>query len=119
MLTTHQLDEAQHRCDRIAIVDQGRVVRVGSFDELVAATIGLTQRLSIRFQKAVDVPTFAVGIGSRRARREAVRCPTWCVELPRLMQQLNSQVDSIEQIMLQGPTLQHVFLYLTGKELRE
>ena len=40
LLTTHQLDEAQFRCDRIAIVDNGRVVQTGTFDQLVTQTVG-------------------------------------------------------------------------------
>ncbi len=57
LLTTHQLDEAQFRCDRIAIVDQGKVVQAGTFDELVTGTVGRHQRLKVRFH---SVPAAAV-----------------------------------------------------------
>ncbi len=40
-------------------------------------------------------------------------------ELPRVMQKLEASRTPIDHVVLQGPTLQDVFLHLTGKELRE
>ncbi len=70
MLTTHQLEEAQFRCDRIAIVDQGHTVKVGSFEELVTDTVGRQQRLRIRFRTAPPVAITPLR-WMRRERREA------------------------------------------------
>ncbi len=117
LLTTHQLDEAQSRCDRIAIVDQGQVVKTGTFAELVRDTIGPNQQLSVRYHSvphAVPPPLALVGGTTASCTvTDAVR------ELPRMLQSIRATGDSIEHIRLQSPTLQQVFLHLTGKELRE
>jgi ABC-2 type transport system ATP-binding protein len=118
LLTTHHLDEAQNRCDRIAIVDRGRVVRVGTFDDLVAETVGRHQRLTVHFSRTTEV-------ASPRLSMDASGTVGSCLisdvasELPQVMQAVQASGAPVEHIVLQRPTLQHVFLYLTGKELRE
>lgn len=122
LLTTHQLDEAQHRCDRIAIVDQGQVICVGTFDELVATTIGTNQRLTVHFRTKPrtlppQLPTaFTFDETGTIGSCELSDIPT---QLPVFMDSLSKIGVDVEQVTLQGPTLQHVFLHLTGKELRE
>lgn len=118
LLTTHQLDEAQHRCDRIAIVDQGQVIRVGTFDELVASTVGTNQRLSVRFRTKPTIPLHSLAFDETG---NVGSCDISDVpsELPEFLESLADAGAEVEHVMLQGPTLQHVFLHLTGKELRE
>ncbi|MDG2381340.1 MAG: ABC transporter ATP-binding protein [Pirellulaceae bacterium] len=118
MLTTHHLDEAQHRCDRIAIVDQGQVILSGTLQQLIADTIGSDQRLSVRFHSP---PTILPSGFSLDKDRTLGTCTLTNVadELPALMESLQHSQGPIDQVMLQGPTLQNVFLHLTGKELRE
>src|SRR5512140_3722333 len=47
LLTTHQLDEAEARCDRIVIQDHGRVVASGTLSELVEHTVGTRRQVSV------------------------------------------------------------------------
>jgi len=49
LLTTHHLEEAQERCDRIAIIDQGKIVDCGSLEELLSRTIGTAQYVRVQF----------------------------------------------------------------------
>ncbi len=49
LLTTHQLDEIQGRCDRLAIIDAGKLIDVGTYEELLSRTVGNSQQVSIRF----------------------------------------------------------------------
>lgn len=118
LLTTHQLDEAQFRCDRIAIVDQGKVVRVGTFDELVTGTVGRDQRLRVRFR---EVPASVPAPLKMDAASATGSCllSNVATELPRVLQRLQAGDQPIQHVVLQQPTLQDVFLHLTGKELRE
>lgn len=118
LLTTHHLDEAQHRCDRIAIIDRGRIVDSGTFDALVDRTIGNGQQVHVRFsQPARQVPApLTLGDGGFEAWgmiHDVTR------ELPGLLSSINLQKSQVEAVSLHQPTLQSVFLHLTGRELRE
>ena len=111
VLTTHQLDEAQSRCDRIVIVDEGRTIAAGTLDELVAATVGDTQRLTVQFVEAADE--------GRQRVTETYDLADVVTDLPAVLQQKGQHGAVIEELTLQRPTLQDVFLHLTGRELRE
>ncbi len=118
LLTTHQLDEAQFRCDRIAIVDQGRVVQAGTFDELVSSTIGRQQRLRVRFRTRPERLPPPLAMDAMQATGSCVLADV-TRELPRVLESLQAARLPVDSVVLQGPTLQDVFLHLTGKELRE
>ena len=118
LLTTHQLDEAQSRCDRIAIIDGGRIIESGSFQELLDRTIGTTQQLSLRFnQRLSEAPAPLI---LHESGLEATAMLTGGnYELPRLLSQLIAANVGIEHMLLREPSLEQLFLHLTGKELRE
>jgi ABC-2 type transport system ATP-binding protein len=118
LLTTHQLDEAQFRCSRIAIVDAGRVVQSGSFDELVQHTIGADQQLTVRFQAQMQTVPAPFRLAPDGVTASA-RITHVAAQLPRILDAMQTAGCEIEQVVLQSPTLQQVFLHLTGKELRE
>jgi ABC-2 type transport system ATP-binding protein len=117
LLTTHQLDEAQNRCDRIAIIDRGRIIESGTFEELLERTIGVSQQLNLRFtvpQNDVPHPLQLTDDGL-----EAVGLIHNSDQLPRVLNELTIQRVPIATMVLREPTLQHLFLHLTGRELRE
>ncbi len=118
LLTTHQLDEAQHRCDRIAIIDAGRSIATGTYAELLSRTMGASQQVSIRFARLpVRMPSM---LRATDSELEAVGLiDDVMTELPLLLRVLQQSSASIEHLTLRQPTLQHLFLHLTGKELRE
>ena len=95
--TTHYMEEAAALCDRIAIVDHGRVLALGSLDELVR-THGGDATLVVR-RGASEL---------REAAREA---------LARLNEIAADGV--IDEFRLERPTLEQVFLNLTGRTLRD
>jgi ABC-2 type transport system ATP-binding protein len=118
LLTTHQLDEAQTRCDRMAIIDGGRIIESGTFEELLERTIGTAQQLSLRFAKPqVRVPE---PLQLNDTGLEAVAfIEGGNSQLPNLLHQLVVHNIAIEHMVLREPTLQNLFLHLTGKDLRE
>lgn len=118
LLTTHHLDEAQHRCDRIAIIDKGQIVDQGTFEDLVDRTIGDRQQVFVRFtQPAVEVPDpLTLGEGGFEAWGTIGDVTR---ELPRLLGRINMQKSQVDSVSLVQPTLHSVFLHLTGRELRE
>ena len=118
LLTTHQLEEAQTRCDRIAIVDQGKVIQVGTFDELVTSTVGRQQRLQVSLQRPARDQIASVQL-DETGRIGSCTVSEAADELPGILQQIQDGGNALDRIILQGPTLQDVFLHLTGRELRE
>ncbi|EMI19860.1 ABC superfamily ATP binding cassette transporter, ABC protein SagG [Rhodopirellula maiorica SM1] len=118
LLTTHQLDEAQYRCDRIAIVDLGKVVCVGTLDELIASTVGHCQLLRIRFQHVVDATRYGLSMDDSGTTGTCVISDP-ATQLAEILTSLDRDQHRVGQVLLQQPTLEDVFLHLTGKELRE
>jgi ABC-2 type transport system ATP-binding protein len=104
LLTTHQLDEAQQVADRIAILDHGRVVASGTFDDLLRATVGVRRQVRVM-------------LAGGRIVRDSVE--SVAVELPPLLARVAADGGAIEDVSVDAPTLQSVFIHLTGRELRE
>ncbi|MEM7314889.1 MAG: ABC transporter ATP-binding protein [Planctomycetota bacterium] len=118
LLTTHQLDEAQYRCDRIAIVDEGRVIHSGTFQQLLADTVGQHQQLNVQFASrlAIAPPGFQLSATGETATATLSQSAN---ELSEVMRSVESCGQPVRSIKLESPKLQHVFLHLTGRELRE
>ncbi len=109
VLTTHQLDEAQSRCDRIVIMDEGRTIAEGTLEELIAATVGAGQQLTMRVQSDATAPVVS----------ETQLLMNIAEQLPAIVAEKAATGATITELGLQTPSLQDVFLHLTGRELRE
>ncbi len=118
LLTTHQLDEAQQVCERITIVDHGRTVASGRFDELVDRTIGSGRLVTVRAtntEAAAELSAFT----PRPPDALEFRLEDLARELPRRLEELRRAGVLVTDLEVEAPTLQDVFLHLTGHELRE
>src|SRR5579883_2527147 len=58
LLTTHQLDEAQQVCDRIVVIDHGRVIANGAFEDLVRQTVGPKRSILLRMESPESARAF-------------------------------------------------------------
>ena len=112
VLTTHQLDEAQAQSDRIVIIDEGKTIAQGTMSELVASTVGEMQRLTVELSVVGES-------GQRETLTENHELHDVAGELPGLIAEKTGSGQEIEELNLHRPTLQDVFLHLTGRELRE
>ena len=118
LLTTHQLEEAEARCDRIVIVDRGRVIASGALDELIRETVGAERDVTLRLAHALPrVPHGFQANGSDATLK--ARVADVALELPTLLGQVTGAGGTIEDVMVTRPSLQSVFIHLTGRELRE
>ncbi|MCC7177487.1 MAG: ABC transporter ATP-binding protein [Acidobacteria bacterium] len=95
--TTHYMEEAERLCDRIAIVDRGRLLALGTLDELLAAHGG---------------PAMLVVTTTDGERRVQTTDPL--AELSRL-----AATTTVRDFHVERPTLEQVFLHLTGQSLRD
>lgn len=118
MLTTHQLDEAQRVCDRIIIIDHGRVIADGRLDELVARTVGPGRRVRLTLDREAD----AAMLGAERdgdGRTLVWRVSDVAAELAAALDRVRAVGYAVEDVHVEAPSLHAVFIHLTGRELRE
>ncbi len=127
-VTTHYLDEADALCDRLAIIDDGRIVAEGTPEELKRdiggdiVTLGVVGGADARDQAhaalaalpSVDEITLADGGERLRLRtREGERL------LPEILRTLDSRGLVLQTVSMARPSLDDVFLRQTGRSLRD
>jgi ABC-2 type transport system ATP-binding protein len=118
LLTTHYLEEAEARCERIVVIDHGRAVAAGTLVELVEQA-GLSGR---RVRLSLDRPAASAPAGFTLA--DAGHALTATIddvahELPGLLSRVQGAGLGVRDLEVRPASLQAVFLELTGKELRE
>ena len=104
ILTTHHLEEAEARCTRTVIIDHGRVIAAGTLPELVDQTVGKDRLVTLRLADG---------------RTETARMRDVAAELPPLLDRIRLAGATVDDVDVRGPSLQAVFIHLTGRELRE
>lgn len=127
LLTTHHLEEAEARCSRTVIIDHGRAIAAGTLGELVEQTVGRFRLVTLRLDAAAGQATTAEIIRGARTieadpsdpRLLRARMRDVAIELPPLLERVRQVGRSIEDVEVKGPSLQSVFIHLTGRELRE
>ncbi len=118
LLTTHQLEEAEARCERIAVLDHGRVIAAGTLAELVRDTIGAERTVTLRLDRAPATPLPGLaGNGGGTQWSGPVRDVD--ADVAALLERVRAAGATVEDLEVRRPSLQAVFLRLTGRELRE
>jgi ABC-2 type transport system ATP-binding protein len=124
-LTTHYLDEAEALCDRVAIVDRGKLVALGTPAELKLLVPGSdTIELGVAGPLSdASLATVAGHPGVRSATRHGqgllVRADGGAVLLPRLIEVLRGEAVEVTSASLSRISLEDVFIHFTGRSLRE
>jgi ABC-2 type transport system ATP-binding protein len=122
-LTTHYLDEADALCDRILVIDYGKIVAEGSPEELKRRISGdvITLTVSGDPDAAKGVLTAHPGVRDITLDGRSLRLAVEQGEeaLPGLLRTLDAAGISMESIQLARPTLDDVFLTVTGRSLRD
>jgi len=122
LLTTHYIEEAERLCDRVAIVDQGRVIALGTPRDLKHASAGTT-RIEVRLAKAITDGSLARLDGVTDCRQfdgayvmHSSRPPQTIVAL---VKQLEAESNELQSLEMFSPSLEDAFIELTGRRLRE
>jgi ABC-2 type transport system ATP-binding protein len=118
LLTTHHLEEAEARCTRTIIIDHGKAIAAGTLAELVEQTVGRHRIVTVRIDAPVAAPP-GVEIDAEDPRLLRARVSNVARELPALLAAIAAQGREVEDVEVRGPSLQSVFIHLTGRELRE
>jgi ABC-2 type transport system ATP-binding protein len=124
LLTTHYMDEAERLCDRVAVIDHGRVIALGTPAELIAQLGGehlvefaLTEGAELVEAELATLP----GVVSARREDEgyhlAVSAPH--VAIPALLGSLRDRRLDLARLTTRHASLEDVFVTLTGRHLRD
>src|SRR5216117_1751052 len=114
LMTTHYIEEAERLCDRVAIIDHGNLIALGTPREIQARTLGQC-RIEIRTAQPLpaDVPPFEES--EKHALSDGgtlltVYSPRPARTLPDLVKWIDQQGIDLEDIHLKRPTLEDVFI---------
>ena len=122
LLTTHYIEEAERLCDRVAIIDHGKIIALGSPRELIAQSRGqsrielrttvpvtLAELRRIPFVESVAESGGAYVLRSSDAPHALIELVKWMEAGP----------HELEDLHITRPTLEDVFIELTGRRIRE
>lgn len=122
LLTTHYIEEAEKLCDRVAVVDQGRVIAQGTPRELKQRSAGTT-RIELRLARPESDAALKQleGVADCRASDgvyvvHSTRVPQTIVSLVKYLEANGNELSSLD---IAAPSLEDVFLELTGRSLRD
>ena len=114
ILTTHSMEEAEYLCDEIAIMDQGRIIAMGSPEQLIQAHCGLISIILPRSAWTITAQNLPFTI-QEQDNEIIVLTP----EIHAGLQTLMDLGINLKHVSIHSPNLEDVFLHLTGKKLRE
>ena len=122
LLTTHYIEEAERLCDRVAIIDDGQIIEMGTPREIQERTLGHSI-IEIATDQPLHLEQLPLGDHEYTAGPNRTRLTVKSASPARTIADLLKWIDSeglqLTDIHLKRPTLEDVFIELTGKRLRE
>jgi ABC-2 type transport system ATP-binding protein len=122
LLTTHYMEEATRLCDRVAIMDHGKVIALGTPAELIAS-LGADQVIEFSVTNALAGDSLtglpAVRHLHKRGEVYALTVSEIGVALPALLAEIKQQQSDVVTLTTHQATLEDVFVSLTGRMLRD
>ena len=123
-MTTHYMDEAERLCDRVAVIDSGRIIALGSPQELIE---GYFEEKAIQFEATPPPSEEALrGLpGVTNVVIDASEVVVYSSDIPDTLSSLlrlaetEGLTDQLEDLHVRQATLEDVFLKLTGRRIRE
>jgi ABC-2 type transport system ATP-binding protein len=118
--TTHYMEEAERLCDRVAVVDHGRIIAQGTCDELVRNAFASRSEVIAHFREpGVRVAEWVEQRGGRYLEGTGQFTVEHPGEIATLLDAAAKAGHELADVSLRKPNLESVFLHLTGRELRD
>ncbi len=122
LLTTHYIEEAERLCDRVAIIDHGQVMAMGTPRELKERSAGTT-RIQVRLARPAQDGALEKLEGVADSRKfedsyvlHSLRPPQTIVAL---VKHLEAEGNELQTLEIAAPSLEDVFIEMTGRRLRD
>jgi len=121
LLTTHYIEEAERLCDRVAIIDAGKIIEIGTPREIQQRVLGDSiVELTVAGDLPANIPEFACQskavVNGRTLIVHSAKPAKTLVDAVKWVDSLGLDVEDVH---LKRPTLEDVFIELTGKKLRD
>ena len=124
LITTHYIDEAEKLCDRVAIIDSGKIIELGTPREIQQRVLGHT---IVEITTNEPAPFDSLPLALREERHEirnsgttiSMRTQSAAATIVELVKWIEANRLKLVDIHMKRPTLEDVFIELTGKKLRE
>jgi ABC-2 type transport system ATP-binding protein len=122
LMTTHYMEEAEQLCDRLAIMDHGKLLEMGTVEEIVSRRF---HERAVKFDQldALDDARLSALAGVTNVAREDGSVLLYTGDVPATIGALLSATDALglepANLLVRRPSLEDVFLALTGRALRE
>jgi ABC-2 type transport system ATP-binding protein len=124
LLTTHYIEEAERLCDRVAIIDAGKIIELGSPREIQERVLGHTQ-VEVTTERPLPLDSLPEKLrhekhtSGNEGRTFSIQSPTPAAIIVELVRWIDQLGFELQDIHMKRPTLEDVFIELTGKRLRE
>jgi ABC-2 type transport system ATP-binding protein len=115
IITTHYMEEAERLCDRVAIIDRGRIVALDTPSKLKERVGGEVLKLKIRNPRVDRLQKKYV----KKVETKGDYLYLTVEDAGKHLQEILAEVGEVESVELRTPTLNDVFLHYTGREIRE
>ena len=131
ILTTHYMDEAERLCDRVAIMDHGKVIALGTPQQLIATLGGedivefaVSAKDASRLHEALLQPEHLISIPGVQSHRvddslHQLSVSELHTAVPRIISAVEGQGLHLSEFRTHSATLEDVFVRLTGRKLRD
>ena len=125
LLTTHYMDEAATLCDRVGVVDRGRLIALGTPAELIQS-LGTAHVVEVRLVEGAVPPAAALfeglpGVREARVGEDLVSLGSTAIHetIPAVLRTLAGAGVAVRELTTHSATLEDVFVALTGRHLRD
>jgi ABC-2 type transport system ATP-binding protein len=123
LLTTHYIEEAEKLCDRVAIIDEGRIIAMGTPEEIRKRTVGQSI-IEIHSEEAMPdegtgwegAEKHHFGPGRKSLVVHSAKPARTLVDLVKWLEQKNIELSDVH---LKRPSLEDVYIEMTGRRLRD